>query len=419
MNHTIDLLTLIARDTPLKRTSAKHGGEYSGPCPLCRQGTDRFKVWPQLGRWACLGPKAGRSGCDKSGDAIDYLRHRDNLPYPAACAHLGIPLNAKAQRGKDAKNNVSPLSPPSAPFASPRLCVKSSSPPPFAPFAPLRLCVESISPSPPNATWRSRAATLSAHSVAALWSDAGARPRAYLHARGLFDGVLRAMNVGYNPCAAWEDPAQWGLEPPESGQARPIWLPRGITFPWYIAGEVWRLNIRRPLTAWEIARGEAKYIGPRGFANALYNAGSLKAGKPAVLVEGELDALTVLQACGSEVAVVATGFTTGARRAAWAARLALASVVLVAFDADPLTHPTPAGSYPAPAGSHPVPAGSLLDAEPGAGDKAAAWWLHVLPNALRWRPLLHDVNTAPDVEDVRSWVRRGLDRAQQQLPPNG
>jgi len=32
------LFTLIARDTTLTRRSAKHGGEYSGPCLLCRQG---------------------------------------------------------------------------------------------------------------------------------------------------------------------------------------------------------------------------------------------------------------------------------------------------------------------------------------------------------------------------------------------
>jgi len=49
------LFTLIARDTTLTRTSAKHGGEYSGPCPLCRKGSDRFKVWPALGRWG-VGP---------------------------------------------------------------------------------------------------------------------------------------------------------------------------------------------------------------------------------------------------------------------------------------------------------------------------------------------------------------------------
>jgi hypothetical protein len=69
--------------------------------------------------------------------------------------------------------------------------------------------------------------------------------------------------------------------------------------------------------------------------------------------------------------------------------LALAPVVLVAFDADKVG----------------------ADGSPGAGDCAAAWWLNVLPNAVRLRPLLHDVNSLPDAEDVRSWVGRRLERA--------
>ena len=202
----------------------------------------------------------------------------------------------------------------------------------------------------------------------------GARARAYLHTRGLFDDVLRAHNVGYNPTDVWEDHAWWGLPKPDRGTGdqgrKRIWLPRGITFPWYINGGIWRLNVRRPLTPREAAAGEPKYIGPAGFANALYNAAALapRLGvvPPAVLVEGEIDALTIVQACGDEVAAVATGSTAGSRRGPWVAQLALAPIVLVAFDADT------------------------------AGDGAAQWWLDILPHALRWRPPLHDVNTLPD-----------------------
>ena len=58
-----------------------------------------------------------------------------------------------------------------------------------------------------------------------------------------------------------------------------------------------------------------------------------------------------------------------------------------------------------------TPTSAGADGSPGAGDCAAAWWLNALPNAVRWRPLLHDVNSLPDPEDVRSWVLRGLERA--------
>ena len=216
--------------------------------------------------------------------------------------------------------------------------------------------------------------------------------RDYLYKRGLFDEVLRAFAVGYNPQDVWEDRAQWGL--PDAGRpaAWPrhrIWIPRGITFPWYVDGGVWRLNVRRPLTPAQIAAGQAKYIGPAGFANALYNAAALdpKGGprKPVVLVEGEIDALTIAQAWGTgqhaEVVAVATGSTPAdAARRGWRGSRS-APVVLVAFDWDE----TPDGA--------------------NAGECAAAWWLHALPNARRLRPLLHDVNSLPDPEDVRAGSR--------------
>ena len=222
-------------------------------------------------------------------------------------------------------------------------------------------------------------------------------------ARGIQDATLRAFHIGYNPEDLHDDPAAWGISPPtdppdgDAGRRR-IWLPRGITFPWYIDDPpgpdpaIWRLNIRRPLSPAHIARGEPKYLGPRGFANTLFNAGALGPDPahalPAVLVEGELDALTIVQAAGDLVAAVATGSTAGARCLQWIARLAQAPRILVAFDVDPL----------GPNGA------------PGAGDAASAWWLAALPRALRWRPLLHDVNSAPAPEDVRTWIQCGLRR---------
>jgi len=69
-----------------------------------------------------------------------------------------------------------------------------------------------------------------------------------------------------------DDPAAWGLPSPESpdGAAprRPIWLPRGITFPWYVddplAPGIWRLNIRRPLSPAQIEHLARGYLGPLG-----------------------------------------------------------------------------------------------------------------------------------------------------------
>jgi len=103
-----------------------------------------------------------------------------------------------------------------------------------------------------------------------------------------------------------------------------------------------------------------------------------------MILEGEIDALTVRQLAGDLVAAAATGSAAGGRRSQWVARLALAPSVLVSFDAD------------------------------DAGEKAAAWWLGVLPNARRWRAYWGDANgMAQDGADVRSWVALGLQPAQE------
>lgn len=142
-------------------------------------------------------------------------------------------------------------------------------------------------------------------------------------------------------------------------------------------GKLWKLSIRR--LAPTIPPG-AKYKTVPGSANALYNADAIKPGSPALLCEGVIDALAVQQVAGDLVAAVAAGTTTGARRVPWIARLATASLVLVAMDAD------------------------------AGGEEAAHYWLNVLRhNARRWRPLFDDPAAMLQVGlDVRQWVEAGL-----------
>lgn len=348
----MNLLDLIRHDTPLRRTSANHGGEYSGPCPLCRRGVDRFKVWPVLGRWACLGVKAGRAGCDRSGDAIDYLRIRDGLSYEDACAALG----------RSAKTCT--LS-----QRSPLVWVRA------APPAPTPLA-------PPSAVWQQRGKAWAALCQRTLFAKQGKGAREWLQRRGLTEATIRQAQLGYQPRDRWEARALWGLPPADGLCGRSVWLPRGIVIPWFVGGALWRINVRRPLSPLQVNDGQPTYIGPAGFAPALYNADGLAPDRPVVLVEGEIDALTLQQTAGDLAVAVATGSTGGARRAGWVAQLALASVVLVAFDAD----------------------------ANGAGDQAAAWWLRVLPNGKRLRPVGgKDVNAMHTAGiDVQAWVAAGL-----------
>lgn len=145
--------------------------------------------------------------------------------------------------------------------------------------------------------------------------------------------------------------------------------------PWPIGRDLWRVNIRRPVKPGETP----KCYSPPGFGPGLYEADRLRPDRPAILVEGELDALTLLQEAGDLVSPVATGGTGGGRRARWVGKLAQCPAVLVSFDADE------------------------------AGEQARQWWLGILQNGAYWRPYWGDSNAMlQGGADVRAWVQAGL-----------
>ena len=333
-----DLLALAGVE--LRKIAGTGGGEYAGPCPICG-GRDRFRVQPNGAggpRWYCR-----QCGGGQWHDAIDLVQQRDRVDFAEAVARLTGSAPELA----------------SAPTAAP---------------APAAM------PEPteaPGALWQERAQTFCQDCRQRLWSDAGKAALAGLRARGLADDTIFEAGLGWNDHDRREDRAAWGLE----GKTK-VWLPRGVVIPWLIGGQLWRVNIRRP--AADVAKSGPKYIGPAGSSNGLYGADGLRAGFPAVLVEGEIDALTLAQHAGNLAAPVATGSTHGARRARWLGRLALASSVLVCYDAD----------------------------EPGQA--AASYWLGALSNARRWRPYWADANAmAQDGADLRQWLAVGLGAGQQ------
>jgi hypothetical protein len=206
-----------------------------------------------------------------------------------------------------------------------------------------------------------------------LWGSTGANALAYLRRRGFTDDTIRAARLGYHGVEIWEKPQRWGL----AADQRKIWLPPGIVFPWFVMSELWRISIRRVGNA--IGKDQ-RYIILTGGSNTLYGLDTFKPNAAAMIVEGVLDALSVMQEAGDLLAVVATGSTTGGRLERWVGRLALASMILVAFDAD------------------------------AAGESAASWWLKALgPRAKRWRPYWGDPNQLlQEGVDLRTWVREGL-----------
>lgn len=341
------ILDMIQHETGLQFRHATKD-EWYGPCPWCA-GTDRFHLWTDKGRWHCMGQSAGRNGCDRRGDAIEFVKLYKQMPFREAREYAAnsYQMNIDMNDSRDSR------------YISDSRDSRSEEP-----------------QEPPGAAWSAPAWAFVRECRGRLIGKPEVnRARAWLHGRGLTDRTICDAGLGFNPADTWVDRAAWGL-PPETGkEGRPkgLWLPKGIVIPWCIGPTLWGVSIRRPP-----GTGEPKYYWLPGGVRALYGAADVTA-RPAALVEGELDALTITQEAGDLVSGVATGSTAGARRLRWIARMATPKRVLVAYDAD------------------------------DAGNKAAGFWLDALPNARRWRPYWSDVNAMlQDGASVRAWAEAGL-----------
>lgn len=174
----------------MRRAGSKDGGEYTGPCPWCSCGNDRFHVWPDhptgKARFWCR-------RCERKGDGIDLLRELKGLTFPEAAAAVGQPLRER--------------------HASPTRRRQE---------APLRR---------PSTAWQSRAGEVAETAEATLWKPEGARALAYLQGRGFADGTIRAGRLGYIAMDRHENAEAWRLP----ADHRDIWIPRGIAIPWRAA----------------------------------------------------------------------------------------------------------------------------------------------------------------------------------------
>lgn len=313
----MSLLDVIGRDTRLRRVASTHGGEYAGPCPFCG-GRDRFRVWPDSDR-----PRYWCRGCGRYGDVMRYLHDHDGLSFREA----RVPARGTPTRIPDSGEE-------------------------------------------PNPFWQDAARVFCMHAQRTLWSSKGMPAREYLRQRGLSAQTIHRAALGYNSRPYYDAPELWGFARSE----RDVWVPAGIVIPWVVNSSIWCVRFRS-----FSSDATFRYMQVRGGGNALYRASTVQANTPAVLVEGELDALTIVQEAGDLLAAVANGSTNGGRRSRWIATLANASVVLLSHDAD----------------------------QPG--ERAATWWLKRLDNAQRWLPLWKDANAMlQNGADVRSWIAAGL-----------
>lgn len=288
------LLDLIRADgIILKKVATTHGGEWAGPCPLCREGSDRFRCWPadRGGRWWCR-------ICGKSGDAIQYLIETRGLAYQEACRALGI---------KPDKRSLSSNS-------------HQADRPEFVPRAY----------DPPSATWQKKAREFLLGAVRILQAEAGSDARKFLHRRcGLTDETITLSGLGWNPVDDYQDRELWGVPPEkrENGRLKRLWLPAGLVIPCMENGQIIRLRIRRA----DPGDGPRYILVTGGRVRPMV--WNLNRNIIAVL-ESELDGVLINQAAGDLVGVIALGSVSTRPDQTAHDALQRAERILVCLDSD-------------------------------------------------------------------------------------
>jgi hypothetical protein len=285
----LDLCSIIEQAVGIRLSyiASSHGGEYAGPCPFCG-GNDRFRVWPNadLPHWWCR-------GCNKFGDAIQFLRETQGLDYREACERLGIEPGEQYQSHRS---------------------------------------TPALSDDAPPAKWQETANLLVNLAEKLLWRQQDVLD--YLHKRGLTDDTIRRARFGYIPAWKTFQFDDWGLDPDQLTEAQRskggVKIPDGLLIPWFADGKLWKLTVKRPFAK----PNELKYGQITGSRECLYNADAIKPDAPVCLSEAVFDALSAQQVAGELCASCATDGAANTRGTHWIALLSMASTQLIAFDDD-------------------------------------------------------------------------------------
>ena len=236
MKREIDLLYLMGLE--LEKIASANGGEYAGPCPFCG-GKDRFHVQPNAeagGRWFCR-QCTGDPESSRWRDVFDFVMQRDGVSFAEAYARLvDLP---------------------------PTRC---------APAKPCQPQSDWQSPHWQNETW--------SHIKLASWTldhaNAGETSRAYLTSRGIDPATWRAWQLGH--ATVWNNPCSQRMN--------------AIALPWHDGQTVRAIQYR--FTQTDLPK-KARFGQKPGGDRKLFGLHLLQGHQPLVLVEGELNALSLWQ----------------------------------------------------------------------------------------------------------------------------
>lgn len=271
-----DIVGLIREYVSLKPA----GSAFKGLCPFHREKTPSFHVNPQRQMYKCF-------GCGEGGDAISFLMKLQGLSFPESLEVLARPLNIDLAR---------------------------------------YLVDNDVAEGERQAFFRAQEAAAELWSEA-LWGEAGAVARDYLHDRGFGEEILRRYDVGFAPAGSdWfrESLARKGVDAELAKRADLMRVGRNDELFAYFRNRVIFpvRTIAQRIAGFGgrvLGDGEPKYL--NSAESTYFNKRDLLYGfsqsripiarsKTAILVEGYLDQLALAQAgFGNCVATCGTAFT--------------------------------------------------------------------------------------------------------------
>ncbi len=159
-------------------------------------------------------------------------------------------------------------------------------------------------------------------------------------------------------------------------------IPAGAAFGYEFGGEILKVRILLTINDTLPPIGQEEYYTLEGSSDALFMADKIRPSFPAILVDEELDALSIVQVAEDIIAPAATGGMKTARHNPWIDLLSKASIVLISFPNN------------------------------DAGQEASQWWVVHLPNAKTW-PMpekYRNINEMLTTKfDIRKWILSGLE----------
>lgn len=240
LKQRINLLDLIGGE--LHKVANSHGGEYAGPCPFCG-GEDRLHVQPFAeagGRWFCR-QCTGEPTINGWRDGFDFVMQRDKLNFGEAAALLASPSWCQ----------------------SPPLQMVKSAPPP-----------DWHSPQ-----WQQKAVQWMAQASQRLADpQAGLPGRTYLQSRGITPTTWQAWGLGYGKA--------WHVRRARHEDA--------IFLPWWLGDTLQAIQYR--YLADTLTKRE-RYGQKAGGERLLFGLPLLTGATTLMLVEGELNAVSIWQVC--------------------------------------------------------------------------------------------------------------------------